>query len=139
MKKSILYLLISLLLLGCQQLAVREKIIDNYFLVAADASQWTSLSYHEDTEGTNYSSLIESTVFAVGYNDKYMIVKQYPCTFPNPPNKKIINYYILPLKKGMDWRTKNGLIGPLTVEQFTKQRKELNIPNSLTFTREIEY
>ena len=139
MKHLIFYLSISLLLFGCQQLAIREKIIDNYFLVAADASQWTSLSYHEDTEGTNYGSLIESSVFAVGYNDKYMIVKQHPCKFPNPPNKNITSYFILPLKKGMDWRTKNGLIGPLTLEDFNKKRKELNIPNCLTFTREIEY
>lgn len=138
MKKLMLYLSISLLFVGCQDLAVKEKIIDNYFLVAADASEWTSLSYHEDNEGTNYSSLIEATVFAVGYNDNYMIVKQHPCILPNPPDKTITNYYILPLKEGMDWRTKNGLIGPLTEQEFIEKRKELNIPDEVTFTKEIE-
>jgi len=135
MKKLILYLSIPLLFVGCQGLAVKEKIIDNYFLVAADASEWTSLSYHEDNEGANYSSLIEATVFAVGYNDNYMIVKQHPCTLPNPPDKNITNFYILPLKEGMNWRTKNGLMGPLTEQEFNAKRKELGIPKDLTFTK----
>jgi hypothetical protein len=38
----------------------------------------------------------------------------------------------------MDWRSKNGLIGPLTLDQFNAKRKELNIPDDLTFTKEIE-
>lgn len=38
----------------------------------------------------------------------------------------------------MNWRTKNGLIGPLTQEEFTEKRKELNISDSLTFTKVIE-
>ncbi len=38
----------------------------------------------------------------------------------------------------MDWKTKNGLIGPLTLDQFNEKRKELNIPDSLKFAYENE-
>jgi len=34
----------------------------------------------------------------------------------------------------MNWKTKNGLIGPLTLEEFKEKRKELGIPDSVTFT-----
>ena len=127
-----------MLFFGCQDLAIKEKIIENYYLVAADDSEGTILSYHDSSDGNNYSGIIEATVFAVGYNDNYMIVKQHPCVLPHSPDKKITNYYILPLKNGMDWKTKNGLVGPLTLEQFNEKRKELNISDELTFTKEIE-
>lgn len=136
--RVILCFTILLAFAGCSGLAIEEKIIDNYYLIATDVGEDCSLSYHEPTDGSNYGTIIEATVFAVGYNDKYMIVKQHPRTFPNPPDKKITNYYILPLRKGMDWKNKNGLIGALTLEQFTEKRKELNIRESLTFTKEIE-
>ena len=112
-----------------------QKIIENYYFIATDDSEGMHLSYHESSDENDYGTLIGATVFAVGNNDDYMIVKQHPRIFPNPPDKKTTNYYILPLTKGMDWRTKNGLLGPLTLEQFIKKRKELNIPDSVTFTK----
>ena len=39
----------------------------------------------------------------------------------------------------MDWKTKNGLVGPLSYDQFVVKRKELKINNELKFTKEIEY
>lgn len=136
--RIILYFTILLTFVGCGGLALKEKIIDNYYLVAVDDYDDCSLSYQEPTDGDNHGIVIGATVFAVGWYDKYMIVKQHPRTFPNPPDKEITNYYILPLKKGMDWRSKNGIIGPLTSELFTEKRRELNIPESVVFTKEIE-
>lgn len=131
------YFLIIFIFLSCQDL-VKERIIENYYLVAADDPEGTCLSYHESSEESTYGCIIEATVFAVGYNSNYLIVKQHPSVLPNPPDKKITNYYILPIKNGMNWSNKNGLIGPLTIEQFIEKRNELNIPESLTFTIEIE-
>lgn len=143
MIRSVSYLIILLAFAGCSGLAIKEKIIDNYYFIAADDGEGCILSYHESKwtdffGGVNYGGLIDATVFAVGYNDKYMIVKQHPRTFPNPPDKTITNYYILTLKKGMDWRSKNGLIGPLTLEQFNEKRQELNIPDEVTFTKVLK-
>jgi hypothetical protein len=135
MIRILLFIIIVMVSTGCGGLAVKEKIVENYYFVAGDDPAGTFLSYHESSDGNNYSGIIEATVFAVGYNNNFMIVKQHPRKFPNPPDKSITNYYILPLKEGMDWRSKNGLIGPLTKSEFIKKRKELGVPNNLTFTK----
>ena len=134
MNRKLLYLLFLCLLSGCMGFAIKEKIVGNYYLIANDVDEDLSLSYHEAADGSNYGDVIKATVFSVGYNEKYIIAKQHPRAFPNPPNKNITNFFILPLSKGFNWRTNNGLIGPLTLEQFNAKRKELNIPNSLRFT-----
>jgi hypothetical protein len=106
-------------------------------LVAADTNEQLSLSYHEPADEDNYGTVIQATVFAVGYNTRYVIVKQHPRAFPNPPDKSITNFFILPLSKGFNWRTNNGLIGPLTLEQFNAKARELGI-SDLKFTTEKE-
>ena len=75
---------------------------------------------------------------SVPYLLDYMVIKQHPKSFGNPLDKTITNYYILPLKSGMDWRSKNDLIGPFTKIIFDEKCKELKIPESLLFTRIIE-
>jgi hypothetical protein len=134
MKVRIIYLLLLFLLSGCLGFDIEEKVVGNYYLVAADAPEQLSLSYHEPADGDIYGTIIDGTVFAVGYNEKYIIVKQHPWTFPNQTNNGVTNYFILPLSKGFNWKTNNGLIGPLTLEQFNEKRKALNIPESLSFT-----
>ena len=129
------YLTILLLIGGCKGFAIEEKIIENYYLIATDDAEDLDLSYHEPSDGDIYGSVIGAKVFGVGYNDKYIIVKQHPRIFPNPPNTNITYYYILPIKKSMDWKSKNGLIGPLSLENFIQKRKELNIPEALQFNK----
>ena len=133
MTKIIYYLIILLIFTGCGS-AIKKRVVGKYYLIATDVDKDLSLCYHEDSYGGNYSDVIKATVFAVGYNEKYIIVKHHPRAFSHLPNKGGIGYYILPLKKEMDWGTKNGLIGPLTFEQFNNQRNELNISDSLNFS-----
>jgi len=135
MKRAILYLLMLFIFLyGCTGFAIKEKIENNYYLIATDNIDDLSLCFYEPNDKDIYGDIVDATVFAVGFNEKYLIAKQHPRTFPNPPDKKVTNYYILPLKNEMNWKTKNGLIGPLTMEQFKEKRKKLNIPDSLSFT-----
>lgn len=137
MKIIIFCLSILPLFYGCQDLAIKEKIIDNYYLTATDVGEDCNLSYKEPDE-TIYGTVVGATVFAVGYNDEYLIVKQHPRTFPNPPDKSVTNYFILFLEEKMNFRTKNGLIGPLTEQEFTAKRKELEMPEDLTFTKVLK-
>ena len=62
MAKAILYFTIALVFFGCQEFAIKEKLIDNYYLIATDAGDDCSLSYHEPTDGNNYGGVIEATV-----------------------------------------------------------------------------
>ena len=141
MRKVILYIIAFILfvwgLSRCHSFALEEEITGNYYLTAPDAGEQCRLSYNEDDGSPNYGDIISETVFAVGFNDNYMIVKQHPTILNNFEDKTITNYYILPLKKGMNWYNKNGLVGPLTLTQFNNKRKELKIED-IQFTKVLK-
>jgi hypothetical protein len=116
-------------------LAIKQQVIDNYYLIATDIDEDLSLSYCDPSDKSGCVGIIIPTVFAVGYNKDYIIVQQHPRVFPDPPNKRITNYFILPVNyKSKRWGDNFGLVGPLTSEEFNKKRKELGIPDSLKFT-----
>jgi len=117
----------------------KEHLFGNYYLVAMDVIEQCSLSYHTENDKVNFGgTIIGQTVFAVGYNEKYLIAKQY---YHNNPDRTIdkskINYYILPLIEGMNWRTKNGLIGPVDSLTFENIRKNIGI-SQLKFTKTVD-
>jgi hypothetical protein len=124
---------VSVLITSCIDIggfAVKKNIINEYYyLIATDDPDDLSLDYSADKGDSDFGTVIGATVLAIGFNDKYIIVKQHPKTIEDTPHKKTINYYILPLKEGMNWSNNNGLIGPLTIDIFNEKRKELNIEN----------
>ena len=56
-------------------------------------------------------------------------MKQHPRIWPNLPDKKITNYFIVPRHKKIISEIYKEVIGPLTLEQFNGKRKELHIEN----------
>ena len=73
--------------------------------------------------------MVTQTVFSLGFNSQYIIVKQHPNN-----NKDTTNYFIVPVNyKQKHWGDNFGSIGPLTLEQFKAKKKELDIPDSLKF------
>jgi hypothetical protein len=126
MKTVLSLFLISCILSGCTGFVINKSILGNYYLTAPDVDKQLSLSYHENSDGGIYGTIIEETVFAVGINKGYIIAKQHPSN-----NRNITNYFILPIKKGFDWTTKNGLIGPLTINQFNDVRKDLRLGQTI--------
>jgi NDP-sugar pyrophosphorylase family protein len=116
----------------------KEHLFGDYYLVAPDAIEQCALSYHTEADGANYGTVIEETVFAVGYNEKYLIAKRYYSkNWDGTLDKSEVEYCILPLKEGMNWRTKNGLIETTDSLAFENRRKELGI-SGLKFTRIID-
>jgi hypothetical protein len=139
MKPRILFLCIVFgLFEGCTGFAIKRQLFGNYYLVATDGDEGLSLTYHGPNDGNTYGDIVPATVFAIGYNDSFMIIKQHPRTFPNPPNRNVTNYFILPIKKDFNYRTMNEMIGPISFEQFTQKRRELGIPDSLSFSIKYE-
>ena len=134
MKNNLLKLALIFLLFifnGCSGVS-EDKVVGRYYLVAVDyVKEGTSLNFQLDNNSSY--GVVNETVFAVGYNDKYIIVKQHPAN-----NKAITNYYIVPIYKENTLWAEKGVIGALTLEQFNEKRKELNISDELTFTKEIE-
>jgi hypothetical protein len=109
---------------GCQGLDIKQHVTGHYFLVAADADYQLGLTFQDYPDDQTYGVVIGYTVFAVGYNEKYIIAKQH---FENI--KSILNYYILPIKSEYKDFGNTGLIGPMTREQFEQKSKELNLQN----------
>ena len=134
MKRTIscVFFLALLVLQGCVGGVYFEKIVNGYFLSAIDVKTDMLLGYQDGDFGVG---VVGSTVFAVGYNDEYIIVKQHPRKFPNPPDKSITNYFIVPIKDQVHASPDENKIGPLTKEEFVIKRKELGISDSLTFTK----
>jgi hypothetical protein len=85
----------------------------------------------------NYIGVVGATVFAVGYDDEYIIAKRHPHTGYGLSgiNKKITHYYIIPLKYKVHNSPDENRIGPLSEEEFMAKRKELKMSDSLTFTK----
>jgi hypothetical protein len=131
--KCLIYFLCTVLLSSCGYgLAYEEHITGIYYLTAADSEEDISLSC---LQGKGfYCDIISSTVYAVGHNNDFIIAKQHPHQFAEPIDKSVTNYYIIPLKNKVSEFPYDNKIGPLTLEQFNKKRKELNMPKGLIFT-----
>jgi hypothetical protein len=123
---------ILLSLTGCEY---REHLTGNYYLTETDnADEELSLSY--DLGNGSYIGVVNPTLFAVGYDDEYIIAKNHPqirgaFTF----SRKFTHYYIVPLKYKVHHSPDENRIGPLSEEEFKAKRKELKMSDSLTFTR----
>jgi hypothetical protein len=124
-----------LFMTGCAGM-YEERLVGNYYLTKMDyANEDLSLSY--DLGNGSYVDVVSSTLFAVGYDDEYIIAKRHPLNGygRNAINKRVTYYYIVPLKyKVHDWPDENR-IGPLSEEEFLEKRKELKMSNTLTFTK----
>ena len=131
----ILFLIVGVFQFNCSGFVNNVKIIGNYSLVAVDEDEQLDICYFDpDDKNNGCIPVITATVFAVGYNKDYIIAQQHPRIFPNPPDKTVTNYYILPVDyKNKHLGDKFGLIGPLTSAQFNAKRIELRVPNNLKF------
>lgn len=115
---------------SCIFSAHNEKLNAGYFLSAFDVDEDMIISFrYRDYD----IEIIEATVFAVGQNDEFIIAKQHPKLSTIEMNKKVINYFIIPLKKKISQSPEKNIYGPLTLEEFKQKRKELNIEH-LDFT-----
>ncbi len=76
-------------------------------------------------------------VSSVGYNSDYIIAKQHPQkgNFYSEPDYSITNYFIIDIEENAKGY-KQGVIGPLTKEQFDSKFVELGIINKIKFTIE---
>ena len=136
--KKIIYLL-SIVIIGCGDgFTHKERLISNYYLTALELNEDMSLSYSVSKENDAFVGVVNPTVFAIGHNEEFIIVKQHPEKSPYQPDKSITNYFIIPLKDKIAESEEKNVIGPMTKEEFEKKREELGVPKSLTFTKVFE-
>ena len=128
MRKILLFFLLGVTgCIGWGDMQKSRKLSGNYYLFAMD-SDIENMNLSESDDRIGFTPIVDKVVYAAGINDKYIIVKQHPNN-----DRSTTNYYILPLKGSANYRTNNGLMGPLTLQQFNQIEKELDIA-TLPFT-----
>lgn len=115
---------------SCIGSAYDKKLNAGYYLSAIDVKEDMSIGFQDGDYGIG---IISATVFAVGQNDDFIIVKQHPRLFSSEMDKSVTMYFIVPLKMKINKTQEKNIYGPLTKEEFEQKRKELNI-ESLDFT-----
>lgn len=105
---------------------VEREITDDYFLFANNTLDEMSIWYNAE----KYSNqlIVPETVFAVGVNEDFIIAKSHPKTTENGIDKNVTYYHIIEVNKKSTEQSPN-----LTLEQYERERKKLNIPNNLDF------
>jgi hypothetical protein len=92
-----------------------------YELLWIDVSEQTSLNY--DLGGDGSIGLVDWTVFAVGSNDRCIVVKQHPHA-----NKTVTSYFIIDKSEALPTDPVRAVLGPLTQAEFSVQARSLQLP-----------
>ena len=111
-----------------------EKITGPYEIVAIDTDEATSLSYDLGDGGS--IGRVSETVFAVGWNDKYIVAARHPHTFSQPTLDKTQTeyFYIIRSKDGPYVDPSVAVKGPYDEAAFAQEKGRLGLP---PFRREI--
>lgn len=135
-KLFLFLIIVALSLYGCVGTAYKENLTKGYSMSAMDVMTDMSLVF-ENEEGYSFD-VVTSTVFAVGYNDEFIIIMQHPREFPNPPDKSVINHFIIPLEDRVSGSPESNVVGPFSKGEFEIKRRELGIPDDLIFSKVIK-
>lgn len=110
---------------------------ERYSLLALDSLAQMNLSFYD--EGY-YAELVGPTVYAIGANKKYLVVKQHPVTEGGRSyNRAITNFYIVKRTGSSELeKRQKGVRGPLTQEEFEKLAVTLPLPAFSKTFRELE-
>lgn len=126
MTKQLLLLLTLLVLSGClSDYNYNQEITKGYSLGAMDEKE--NMSLYVSNDGYDVG-IVSETVFAVGYNDSFIIVKQHPNN-----NRSITNHYIIPLKYSISKSSEKNVIGPLIDIAYQAMIVKLNIVHPPAF------
>jgi len=93
-----------------------------YALVWIDTSENVSLC-RELGEGS-WIGRVESTVFAVGWDGRYLVAKQHP-----DGDRSKTNYFIVDARNDTPYRDASEIaLGPLTASEFQQKTIEMKLP-----------
>jgi len=130
--------LICLLLLVCgcgfawEGLDYEEDLTADYAVWAIDSSH-TDTMLVKKVGGSGGSGVVWPMVFAYGWNEDFIIVKQHPeIDHWGHIDTTTTNWFIIRVKTG-------EVYGPLTEPEYIELRRKLGIPRELDFSRTIEY
>jgi hypothetical protein len=121
---SIAWVPLIALLSGCNVGdAYNRHLTGPYRLIAIDVMEQMSVSY-DMGDGTT-AGRIDETVFAVGWNEHFIVAKQHPKN-----DHKVTCFFILDMKRDSKYADPSECVtGPLTQVEFDTKRAALKLPD----------
>ena len=113
----------------------------DYVLIAIDTQAQMSLKVDRKGQWAVFDNVVAATVFAVGANDRYIVVKQHPIAEDQQHfDRAVTNYFIVDrTKQPTQHKRGEGVIGPLTKEQFDEAAKRMLLPAFTKTLRRLEW
>ena len=111
----------------------------NYYLIAVDTKEDMDVCYHQKNDSP-YTGITGASVYAVGYDDTFILVKAYRAfkdsmgiSLPRY-DKDTTEYYIIPVNNTQKaWEAQENKFGAFSKKDFEVKRKELGVPDDITF------
>lgn len=122
-------------LTGCDSLGFTEHEwhSGDYVLAAIDTRE--DMSLYADLGKGNLAGLVDSTVFALGADKRYIVLKQHPATEGTGVDRGVTNYFVVTRLPGTIVEKQTGVHGPMTREQFEQLSATLHLP---PFTKTLD-
>ena len=112
----------------------------NYYLIAVDTKEDMDVCYHPQGEDTPYAGITGASVYAVGYDDEFILVKGYRALKDSMGrslqryDKQDTEYYIIPVDNTQEvWEAQENKFGAFSRQDFEARRKELGISGDIRF------
>ncbi len=99
--------------------------------------------YHRQNDDDEpYIGITEASVYAVGYDDDFILVKAYRALKDSMGmslhryDKNTTEYFIITVNNAQEaWEAQENKFGPLSKKNFEIKRKELGVSDDITFKR----
>lgn len=99
-----------------------EHITGPYRLIAVDMDNQMSISY--DLGDGSAVGRINETVFAFGFDERFIVAKQHP-----NGDRSVTNFFYLDMNKDSKYaEPSDSVTGPLTEKEFESESTRLNLP-----------
>lgn len=120
----------------------KQHLTGNYYLIAVDTKDDMNVCYHRQTDDALYIGITGASVYAVGYDDDFILVKAYRALRDSMGislqryDKNTTEYYIIPVNNTQEaWEAQENKFVAFSKKDFEVKRKELGVSDDITFKR----
>ena len=111
-------------------------------MIAVDTKDDMDVCYHRQTDDALYIGITGASVYAVGYDDDFILVKAYRALRDSMDislqryDKNTTEYYIIPVNNTQEaWEAQENKFRAFSKKDFEVKRKELGVSDDITFKR----
>lgn len=121
---NIVIIFFEICFLSSCEVIENKHVIYRYYVTSLQVPQDRQLSYK--LEDGNYVGIVEPYLNKVGTTNSFLVVMQNPVnTFEI--DSAVDRYFLVPIRKEYTLRPEEGVIGPMTKQDFLLKSSELNI------------